>query len=163
MESTGATNKIQISESTAEYLTRSGKQHWIMPREDAVKAKGKGILKTYWLNPTGGSGGGGSAAGSDNNVTSADESFDSSSPFSAAPKKKIDAVSESKKNERLVDWMAEILLDHIKKIVSEEEVTLLKSFGDCMFYYTSSSRTKSRPVQVQARLILSFAPIFCDI
>ena len=116
MESTGATNKIQISESTAEYLTRSGKQHWIVPREDAVRAKGKGILKTYWLNPTGGSGGD-SAAGSDN-VTA--ESLDSSSP-SAAPKKVV-AVSESKKNERLVDWMAEILLDHIKKIVSNVDM-----------------------------------------
>jgi hypothetical protein len=27
-----------------------GKEHWLIPREDEVKAKGKGILKTFWLN-----------------------------------------------------------------------------------------------------------------
>ena len=49
MESTGAKNKIQISESTAKLLVEAGKEHWILPREDLVEAKGKGSIKTYWV------------------------------------------------------------------------------------------------------------------
>ena len=118
MESTGAMNKIQISESTAALLKQSGKQHWIKPREDAVKAKGKGVLSTFWLNPTGGKEEG-SSAGSDTNVdaslfTSMSDNNDRG-PRSEARAK---ASAKSLKHERLVDWMVEILLDHIKKIVS---------------------------------------------
>lgn len=50
MESTGAKDKIHISQATADLLIQSGKSNWIKPREDIVEAKGKGVLKTYWLN-----------------------------------------------------------------------------------------------------------------
>ena len=38
-----------MSEQTAMELINHGKQEWIVRREDAVEAKGKGKLITYWL------------------------------------------------------------------------------------------------------------------
>jgi class 3 adenylate cyclase len=50
MESTGITNRIQISRPTMKLLMASGKCHdWIQPRETTVTAKGKGEMQTYWL------------------------------------------------------------------------------------------------------------------
>ena len=49
MESTGESNRIQISESTAKLIEQAGKGHWLIPREEFVEAKGKGMLKTFWL------------------------------------------------------------------------------------------------------------------
>lgn len=48
MESTGAPNKIQLSTDTALLLQAAGKK-WAKKREDAVEAKGKGRMETYWL------------------------------------------------------------------------------------------------------------------
>jgi class 3 adenylate cyclase len=53
MESTGARNKIQVSEEVAELLLKAGKAHWIQPRQDLVIAKGKGEMQTYWLEVKG--------------------------------------------------------------------------------------------------------------
>jgi hypothetical protein len=48
MESNGCVGRIQVSQSTADLLFANGKGHWLTPREDLVKAKGKGLLQTYW-------------------------------------------------------------------------------------------------------------------
>mmetsp|Transcript_93 Transcript_93/g.261 ORF Transcript_93/g.261 Transcript_93/m.261 type:complete len:1214 (-) Transcript_93:30-3671(-) len=49
MESTGARNRIHLSEQTADLLVAHGRGSWIKAREDAVQAKGKGTLSTFWL------------------------------------------------------------------------------------------------------------------
>jgi class 3 adenylate cyclase len=49
MESTGERNRIQVSDFTADLLSQAGKGHWLIPREDVVEAKGKGMLNTFWL------------------------------------------------------------------------------------------------------------------
>ena len=49
MESTGAKNMIQISQSTADLLAEAGKAHWFVPRDGLVTAKGKGEMQTYWI------------------------------------------------------------------------------------------------------------------
>ena len=54
MESTGQAGRIQVSESTAKELQAKRKDHWLVPREDVIVAKGKGELQTYWLNITSG-------------------------------------------------------------------------------------------------------------
>jgi class 3 adenylate cyclase len=56
IETTGAKNRIHLSEETAQLLKEAGKEHWIQPREDKVVAKGKGELTTYWLNKADGPG-----------------------------------------------------------------------------------------------------------
>ena len=51
IESTGKPNRIHASEATAKLLIQAGKHHWVKPREDTVVAKGKGEMKTYWIEP----------------------------------------------------------------------------------------------------------------
>ena len=53
MESTGMRGRIQLSESTAMLLKAKGKSHWIKEREELVDAKGKGQLRSFWLEPRG--------------------------------------------------------------------------------------------------------------
>ena len=50
VESTGEPDKIHLSRDTAELLEQAGKGEWLAPREQSVSAKGKGELKTFWLN-----------------------------------------------------------------------------------------------------------------
>lgn len=50
MESTSKENCIQVSQQTADLLIASEKGYWLTEREDTVNAKGKGELRTYWLN-----------------------------------------------------------------------------------------------------------------
>jgi len=49
IETTGTPNRIHISHTTADELTKAGKRHWVTQREDLVFAKGKGEIQTYWL------------------------------------------------------------------------------------------------------------------
>jgi class 3 adenylate cyclase len=51
MESTGEPGKIHVSKATCNFLTASGKQHWLTTRRELVNAKGKGELQTFWVNP----------------------------------------------------------------------------------------------------------------
>ena len=52
IESTGKPNSVHLSSETAQLIELAGKEDWLLPRKDAVKAKGKGELKTYWLRMT---------------------------------------------------------------------------------------------------------------
>jgi hypothetical protein len=45
----GLRDYIHVSEQTANLLVNAGKEKWLVPRQDKVEAKGKGILKTFWL------------------------------------------------------------------------------------------------------------------
>ncbi len=49
MESTGMRDTIQVSSETAQLLFAAGKSHWVKQREDAVYAKGKGEMTTFFL------------------------------------------------------------------------------------------------------------------
>ena len=49
MESTSEGNRIQLSESTAEFLVDQGNEEWLQLRPEPVNVKGKGIVKTYWM------------------------------------------------------------------------------------------------------------------
>jgi G3E family GTPase len=120
MESTGRGDMIQISQATCDILSLSGKKHWIVPRDDAVQVKGKGTLKTYWLNPSlqkRGSESGGSEQGhSDNNS--------SVSATSTSQVSDRDII----KRHRLVDWITLLLLEHIKKIVRSKKISPVESY-----------------------------------
>ena len=50
MESTGLPQKIQVSQETADLLIIHGKKRWLTQREDAVTAKGKGELVTFFVS-----------------------------------------------------------------------------------------------------------------
>jgi class 3 adenylate cyclase len=51
MESTGEKRRIQVSLETAELLIAAGKMHWVKERQDQIVAKGKGQMRTFWLDP----------------------------------------------------------------------------------------------------------------
>jgi hypothetical protein len=50
MESHGIKGRIHVSQSTADKIVDAGKPDWIVPREDKIRAKGKGELQTYFMN-----------------------------------------------------------------------------------------------------------------
>lgn len=112
MEGTGSKGRIQVSESTAKSLKKAGKGSWLTRREDVVDAKGKGVLKTYWLTLDGehaGSSGG-----------SIDEQH--TEYVKMLRPNHIDLQKRHNlKESRLVDWVSDILLEHIKKIVIVHE------------------------------------------
>jgi class 3 adenylate cyclase len=51
MESTGQTDKIQVTQATAGLLVKSAKGHWLVQRDELVFAKGKGDMQTFWVRP----------------------------------------------------------------------------------------------------------------
>jgi hypothetical protein len=110
MESNGLRGKIQISQATADLLVLAGKVHWIQPRDELVDAKGKGQMQTFWLNL-------GSTSASTN---SASESLSASDVSGNCLIENPDALKpdELVRQERLVDWMVELLSERLKKLVS---------------------------------------------
>ena len=50
VETTGMRHRIHLSESTADLIVAAGYEDWVIPREDAVTAKGKvslGIMRSH--------------------------------------------------------------------------------------------------------------------
>eukprot|EP00977_Amphora_coffeiformis_P006884 scaffold1506_cov179-Amphora_coffeaeformis.AAC.21 len=96
MESTGMRNRIHASHTTAAEIEKLGKGYWLTKREDAVVAKGKGVLETYWVEP------------------STIQSAVHTNVVETIPSK-TDMATVDKQN-RLVDWCVEILLDSLRQI-----------------------------------------------
>ena len=46
----GESNRIHVSEATANLLIQAGKRFWVDERQDKIVTAGKGELKTFWLN-----------------------------------------------------------------------------------------------------------------
>jgi class 3 adenylate cyclase len=113
IESTGKRDMIQVSEETAKLLISVGKSKWLVARDDLIEAKGKGILKTFWLQTQ-------SLA-----KTSA---ANSSSGESASDNFVIDdmtlfvphdtSVGLDEKTQRLIEWNKDVLARLLKQILS---------------------------------------------
>ena len=123
MESTGKPGHIHLSLETANLLAAAGKAKWVRPREDEVYAKGKGILKTFWLvvEENQGSGGQNASIGSkslcDINQHQKihllpdrpkDETLDAG----------LSSATSIEKQRRLIDWNVEVLLRILKQILA---------------------------------------------
>jgi Adenylate and Guanylate cyclase catalytic domain len=52
MESKGIPGKIHVSEATAEALRAAGKDDWLAKRDGQIDVKGKGLMQTYFAEPT---------------------------------------------------------------------------------------------------------------
>ena len=112
MESTGSRNKIQVSPSTYEELVNAGKAQWLRPRIDEVHAKGKGSMKTYWLDPNakkGSSQGSSSVTGDSSEAASGSNANDMSTPKTT----KL-AAKAAAKQDRLIDWIVDLMSEHIR-------------------------------------------------
>jgi hypothetical protein len=108
MESTGMRGKIQISQETADLLMAAGKSHWLKARDETVVAKGKGEMKTYWLDPT--------KKRRNTKVVRAqqDISVDGNSAEHPGP----GVVSFDDKYARLIDWNVDVLLHHLARVIA---------------------------------------------
>lgn len=115
MESTGKPGRIQISEATAGILSAGGKGHWLRERGDRIVAKGKGEMKTFWLEVT-------SKAASRASSRNSGDSSDSGNEFLLPPDVVQDGErirgSISDKDSRLVAWNTEILLSIMRDITA---------------------------------------------
>jgi Adenylate and Guanylate cyclase catalytic domain len=120
IESSGKRERVHLSEQTAMQLIKHGKEDWIVRREDMVEAKGKGRLVTFWLTLTGHARGPGSVAselgsekmglvhqGGDNRSDEWNVEMPVSKPSEA-----------NQRNERLVEWNSEILLELLHRVVA---------------------------------------------
>jgi len=122
MESTSIANKIQISKETADLLASTDKSHWFKPRTGTVAAKGKGELKTFWLNVKSQTGSksissSSSSLGSVTGPTDMDELIsDVDSDDEARQPQATSGKSYRKRLERLVNWNVEQLVLILKQI-----------------------------------------------
>ena len=133
MESTGQTSKIQVSQTTADALIEGGKGHWLKQRKETVKAKGKGNLITFWANPAN--------RGGSSNTASVSGASDGSILLKAPDFKPV--------NDRLVNWMVDMLLDSVKKIVSCLRVGRQYCHYDCMDLSTLDNYSQKTPLFIQ--------------
>lgn len=111
MESTSERNRIQISQETADILKSFAKDHWLIPRENAVTAKGKGMVRTYWLNTA-------TRLDVESVGTSANSQLDDDSELEEDLQDKIG---------RIIGWNTETLLKLLKQIVARRNAGLNSS------------------------------------
>jgi class 3 adenylate cyclase len=128
MESTGKPDRIQCSQSTADLLIAAGRSHWICPRDEIVRAKGKGEVQTFWIDLKQKSND--PFAESFNNsrrtITSSARDFigmsgrslvwGDSSNFIELPE-----PVERHKHQRLIDWNSELLGKLLKQLVARRQ------------------------------------------
>ena len=115
IEGTGRAGRIQVSQETADLINKAGKSQWLVKRRDAVQAKGKSDLQTYWIQTNDEALGNGlqeeeEEATEHGNTTSHDEVDD------------LDLAGGDRK-ERLIDWNVQTLLRLIKQVVQRRELT----------------------------------------
>jgi len=122
--STGIKEKIQISKETQGLLFAAGKEHWTRLRPDAVLAKGKGMLQTYWLNVYARKAT--STAGS--STTAGGESVADHASTQAVPRisQEVDMFDATckltlniEKQERLIDWMVDLMREQVVKLLAQ--------------------------------------------
>lgn len=107
IESTGEPGRIHISSDTAELLINDGKSHWVSERMDIVSAKGKGEMRTFWLELK--------------------PSAEAAQPVEKAPTAvsvnvvKPSTLSLDDKVERLVNWNVDILLKLLRELAARRE------------------------------------------
>mmetsp|Transcript_42207 Transcript_42207/g.101959 ORF Transcript_42207/g.101959 Transcript_42207/m.101959 type:complete len:608 (+) Transcript_42207:114-1937(+) len=125
MESTGKKGRIQVSQETADLLRTSGKAHWLRPREELVNAKGKGELKTFWLDPT-------RKRGQKSHKTH-HSTVPKVVPFTpprtandikSVTKEELTNHAFDEKSTRLIDWNVDVLLHHLARVISCRDRTV---------------------------------------
>lgn len=124
MESTGAPDRIHLSQETVDQLLDASKSHWVTMREDKVVAKGKGILNTYWLQ----------AASPDLAFRgfSVDASTDTASTTSSGFPHESNGQNLSPntfvdQNQGLVDWNVNIMKSILVEVVARRRAGNVKS------------------------------------
>ena len=105
MESTGMKGHIQVSVTTAEELKKENKGTWLTPRSDHVVAKGKGVMSTYWL----------ALKKKGQSLSSCEATVDLGNRVPGGGCRAASVLDQ--KDARVVEWVCEILIKQIKKVV----------------------------------------------
>jgi class 3 adenylate cyclase len=132
IETTGAPNRIHLSQATADLLVVAGKGHWVDPRTHTVVAKGKGQLQTFWLRLAAKSVL--SSNSTAKSVLSSDDAMDSDKfealdsavlkqPRSWGETQVTDEWSLSAKDTRLVEWNVTVLAKRLEEVVEQRGET----------------------------------------
>ena len=112
-----------------EELKKFGKEDWAQPRKDVVTAKGKGELRTFWLNSAGCDTNDARSSVGDNTSVSGDSTDanstiddmnDGDKPESAPY---VELPSLSRANLRLAKWMVDVLSKFLKQSKARREAT----------------------------------------
>jgi len=171
MESTGQKNRVQISQTTAALLIGAGKEHWFVPREKLVTAKGKGQLQTYWVKQ-------GRMKQTEqvkgrhktSQMLSEVEQYVSTKTSAPAEyefektggrsgdvgkwisksmmtlETSIEFTLAGDKTARLVDWNVDILLGHLTKVVKKRERTIPVYTGGCIVEEVTKRPNRDMPI-----------------
>jgi hypothetical protein len=111
-------------------LIAAGKSHWICPRDEIVRAKGKGEVQTFWIDPDPKQKANDPFALSFNNsrrtITSSARDFigiSGSSPVWGDSSNfiQLPAPVEKHKHQRLIDWNSELLGKLLRQIVARRQ------------------------------------------
>jgi len=149
METTGLKNKIHLSTASAKLLIARGHSHWVQEREEAVYAKGKGTVQTFWLMLGASSASHSGTASSGESVASSEFSADGDNQdtpngrHATVPKSLpssggshdnvlVGVIGESKLKrsiDRLVEWNTGSLAGLLKKVVASRAEPL-KPLGE---------------------------------
>ena len=99
-----------MSKETADLLSSAGKGHWIQARQDLVTAKGKGTMKTYWLNPL--------EIKDSYSVALSTSSCPQSEYDNVNPTPDQDEIASIHKHNRLIDWQVDMFVSLLKHVVA---------------------------------------------
>jgi hypothetical protein len=118
MESTGMSNRIQMSQETTDLLSAAGKSTWLRARQEKVNAKGKGELQTYWLDAHHDSTTQSRSSGTSSHGP-AEEAEPVAAPVHSVMAAPISTVAE--KHQRLISWNTDILARLLTQIIARRE------------------------------------------
>ena len=128
MEHTGQSNKIQITQETADLISQAGKSHWIFQRIDDVASRGG--VQTYWVEPQ---------------SQTQEAKFKNAVPtrVTARPGAPVD------NSQRLIDWNVDLLKRLLKRIVAHRKDQHIRSDPNAVFSVGNEDGTTVRDEVVE--------------
>lgn len=138
VESTGSRGRIHLSFETAAILRASGKDSWLIKREDVVHAKGKGSMQTYWLALK---------EASTTETRSEGGSVESNGSI-------VDGLEEfDNKSKRFVEWNSEILSKALKRVIARRIGNKLAGFNHHKLSFPTENAFKCLPIDEVKEII----------
>eukprot|EP00980_Cylindrotheca_fusiformis_P013752 scaffold3541_cov116-Cylindrotheca_fusiformis.AAC.5 len=131
LESTSERNRIQVSHVTADLLVASGLSAWVIPRKGKVLVKGKGEIRTFWLNTKAAKVSNPSKPGNEMPTVSETQTdfSDSSSAKGASGDSDDDDFKAMTKTERLVEYNVEVLTSLLQQIIASRGTVVDRTDG----------------------------------
>jgi hypothetical protein len=108
-----------VSFETAELLENAGKGHWLTEREDLVFAKGKGCLKTYWLDTSTSP----ETQKAMSNAQNLSKLYmeDPDGRNKVSPVLALKEQNHNKRTERLINWCVDVFAGLLRGIVAKRQ------------------------------------------